>query len=61
VATVTHDARLRSGGSRIDIDPREIDALEVHPLRTSGAVRGRRAVALAEIETIARLAYDTTP
>jgi hypothetical protein len=61
VRTVTHDGRLAARGSRVAIDPCEIDALEVHPLRVSGAVRGRKAVALAEVETIARLAYDTTP
>jgi hypothetical protein len=61
VRTVTHGGRLAARGSRVVIDPCEIDALEVQPLRVSGTVRGRKAVALAEVETIARLAYDTTP
>jgi len=61
VRTVVHDGRLASGGTQVNVDPCEVDALEVRPLVASGAVRGRRAVALAEVETIARLAYDTTP
>jgi len=61
VRTITHDGRLLARGSRVSIDPCEIDALAVRPLWASGSVGGRKAVALAEVETIARLAYDTTP
>jgi hypothetical protein len=61
VRSVTHAGRLAPRGTPVRIDPCVIDALEVRPLQSSGAVRGRRAVALAEVETIARLAHDTTP
>lgn len=61
VRTIVHDGRLLARGSRVNIDPCEIDALEVRPLLASGTVGGRKAVALAEVETIARLAHDTTP
>ncbi len=61
VASVVHDGRLAASGTRVEFEPRVIDALEVRPLRVSGEVLGHRAAALAEIETDARLAYDTTP
>jgi hypothetical protein len=61
VRVVRHDERLRADGSRVEIEPTVIDALEYRPLESRGFVRGRRATALAEIETIARLTYDTTP
>jgi hypothetical protein len=35
-----------------------VDAIEIHPLRVTGRVLDRPAVAIAEIETIARLAED---
>lgn len=60
VGRVRHDRRLRAEGSRLEVDPAVIDALEFRPLRTTGLVRGRRSAALAEIEVDARLAYDKT-
>jgi hypothetical protein len=47
--------RVRPEGTRIDFSPVRLDAVEVRPTRVSGTVEGRKAVALAEIETIARL------
>jgi hypothetical protein len=47
--------RVRPEGTRVDFSPVRIDAIEVRPTRVSGTVERRLAVALAEIETIARL------
>jgi hypothetical protein len=47
--------RVRPEGTRIDISPVRLDAVEVRPTRVSGTVEGRPTVALAEIEVIARL------
>jgi hypothetical protein len=45
---------VRPAGTRIEIPPLVLDAVEIEP-EALGAVRGRPAVALAEVETIARL------
>ncbi len=47
---------LAAGGTRIACAPTVADRLEFRVLRATGRVLGRRAVGLAEIETIARLA-----
>lgn len=47
--------RVRPEGTRVDFPPVRLDAVEVRPTRVTGTVDGRPAVALAEIETIARL------
>jgi hypothetical protein len=49
---------LSPAGTRIECEPVRADALLVRPTRVMGRVRGRRAAALAEIETIARLIED---
>lgn len=54
--TLRHDARLETGGTALDCDPTTVDAIEIRPLRVSGSVKGRHVAALAEVETIARLA-----
>ncbi len=46
--------RVRPEGTRVEIAPLVLDAVEIRPTAT-GTVTGRPAVALAEIETIARL------
>lgn len=48
----------RPGGTRVSFPITRIDALEVRPLVVDGRFRKRPAVALAEIETIARLAWE---
>ena len=48
-------SRVRPEGTRIDFSPVRLDAIEVRPTRVTGRVDGRPAVALAEIETIARM------
>ena len=48
-------SRVRPEGTRIDFSPVRLDAIEVRPTRVTGKVDGRPAVALAEIETIARM------
>jgi WD40-like Beta Propeller Repeat len=54
--TVQHE--LRPEGTRIECDPVRVDAIRVTPTRVTGRVRGRPAVALAEVETVARLLED---
>jgi hypothetical protein len=49
---------LSPKGTRVDCEPVRVSAIEVVPTRTSGIVERRAAVALAEIETIARLIED---
>jgi hypothetical protein len=49
---------LRSEGTRTDFPPVRLDAISVHPTAVRGRVEGRPAVALAEVETIARLIED---
>ncbi len=50
---------LSPGGTRVDISPSaRIDAVVVRPTNVRGTVEHRRVVALAEIETIARLIED---
>lgn len=49
---------LSPSGTRVDCDPVRVDAIEVIPTRFTGNVEGRAAVALAEIETIAKLIED---
>jgi hypothetical protein len=46
---------LASRGTRVECEPVIVDALEVRPLRVTGRVLGMKAVAIAEIETVARL------
>jgi hypothetical protein len=46
---------VRPEGTRVDFPPVQVDAIEVRPTRVTGKVDGRPAVALAEIETIARM------
>ncbi len=46
------------GGLRVEFPPTRIDALEVRPLQVAGRFRGRPVAALAEIETIARIALE---
>ena len=46
---------MRPEGTRVDFPPVQVDAIEVRPTRVTGRVDGRPAVALAEIETIARM------
>jgi hypothetical protein len=47
---------LSPGGTRVDCNGIRVDAIEIHPLRVTALVLNRPAVAIAEIETIARLA-----
>ena len=47
--------RVRPQGTRIEFPPVRIDAVELRSFRVQGRVERRPAVALAEIETIARL------
>jgi hypothetical protein len=42
----------------VDCEPVRVSAIEIVPTRASGIVERRAAVALAEIETIARLIED---
>lgn len=49
---------LSPRGTSIDCEPVRVDAIEVEPMRVTGRVARRRAVALAEIEAIARLVED---
>lgn len=49
---------LSPGGTRLECDGLRVDAIEVHPLHVTGRVLHRPAVAIAEIETIARLVED---
>lgn len=46
------------GGLRVEFPPTRMDALEVRPLQVGGRFRGRPVAALAEIETIARIALE---
>jgi hypothetical protein len=46
---------LSPTGTRLECNG-VVDAIEIHPLRVTGQVLNRPAVAIAEIETIARLA-----
>ena len=46
---------LSPTGTRLDCNG-VVDAIEIHPLRVTGQVLNRPAVAIAEIETIARMA-----
>ena len=45
-------------GTRVSFPTARIDALEIRPLAVEGRFRKRPAAALAEIETIARLAWE---
>jgi hypothetical protein len=47
--------RVRPQGTRIEFPPVRIDAVELRRFRVQGSVERRPAVALAEIETIARM------
>lgn len=58
VKRLTVRRTLSPKGTRVDCEPVRIDALEIVPVRASGIVERRPAVALAEIETIARLIED---
>ena len=49
---------LSPGGTRVECNGVRVDAIEIHPLRVTGRVLHRPAVAIAEIETIARLVED---
>ncbi len=48
----------RPEGTRVSFPATRIDALEIRPIMVDGRFRKRPAVALAEIETIARLAWE---
>jgi hypothetical protein len=47
--------RLSPGGTRVECGDVRVNAIEIHPLRVTGLVLHRPAVAIAEVETIARL------
>lgn len=49
---------ISADGTRIDLGGARIDALEFRPLAIEGKFRGRSLAALAEIETIARIAGE---
>lgn len=49
---------ISPGGTRVELGDARIDALEFRPLAVEGKFRGRALAALAEIETIARIAGD---
>jgi hypothetical protein len=49
---------LSPAGTRVDLNGVRVDAIEIHPLRVTGRVLNRPAAAIAEIETIARLAAE---
>ncbi len=50
--------RLRPNGTRIEFEPVRVDAIEIMPTRVTGIALHRPVVALAEIETVARLLED---
>lgn len=58
VGRVPVERELSAEGTRLVFPPRRIDALEFRPTRVSGKLRGRPVTGLAEIETIARLAWE---
>lgn len=58
VGRVPVERELSAEGTRLAFPPRRIDALEFHPTRVSGKLHGRPVTGLAEIETIARLAWE---
>ena len=45
-------------GTRVELGDARVDALEFRPLAVEGKFRGRALTALAEIETLARIAGD---
>ncbi len=58
VGRVPISQEWRPGGTRVSFPTARIDALEIRPLVVEGRFRKRPAVALAEIETIARLSWE---
>jgi len=56
VRTLAVHRRLSADGTRLECGGVVADAVELRPERVSGRVRGRATVALAEVETVARLA-----
>jgi hypothetical protein len=52
------DRALSPEGTRVELGGTRIDALEFRPLAIEGKFRGRALAALAEIETIARIAWE---
>jgi hypothetical protein len=58
VKRLTERRTLSPNGTRVECEPVRVDAIEIVPTRASGSVGRRPAVALAEIETIARLIED---
>lgn len=58
VKRVAIERALSPAGTRIDLGGARIDALEFRPLAVDGKFRGRALAALAEIEVIARVAWE---
>jgi hypothetical protein len=58
VKRLTVRRTLSTSGTRVDCEPVRVDAIEILPTRVSGIVDRRPAVALAEIETVAKLIED---
>ncbi len=58
VRRIRVDRTLSIDGTRVELGNTRFDALEFHPERGAGKVRGRPVTGLAEIETIARLAWE---
>ncbi len=59
VRRVSVDHALSPDGTRVDLGGARLDAIEFRPLEVEGKFRGHPYPALAEIETIARLAAGT--
>ena len=58
VKRLAFDRELPAQGTAIDLPAVRIDALEVRPLLTSGRYKERAVAALAEVEAIARPAWE---
>jgi hypothetical protein len=55
VRVLSSTGAISERGTRIDLPPTAMDALEVHLTRSTGTVDGRRLTGLAEIEVIGRI------
>ncbi|MBI5711510.1 MAG: hypothetical protein HZC42_14590 [Candidatus Eisenbacteria bacterium] len=58
VLRFTLKRRDAPGGTRVDLHPMTVDAIEIRPLHVRGEVLHRRVAAIAEVETVARLVQD---
>lgn len=58
VRRIAIDRPLSVDGTRVVLNKLRFDALEFRPLAGGGKVRGRLVTGLAEIETVARLAWE---